>query len=157
MILSRHFYRGPYKALSLVIVLGLSVAGFFFPPAGLLVIAMMVLAMVLNARQTRAFCTSVCPNGRALSAVIPLHRRSEAIPRYMASKEFRRALCGMMLFCMLNLSMRAGGTIEGLGRVFWMLYLASVGMGTVMGLLFKPRAWCAICPMGTLQDTVRMH
>ncbi|MCX7775949.1 MAG: hypothetical protein N2067_07615, partial [Spirochaetaceae bacterium] len=50
MILSQHFYRGPYKALSIVIVLGLSIAGFFYPAAGLLVIAMMVLAMVLNVR-----------------------------------------------------------------------------------------------------------
>ncbi len=154
MIIPTRFYQGPYKAIAVLIVLSISIAGFFVPAAGLVVIAMMLLALAINTKKSRAFCASVCPNGRAFSAVMPLRKSAQALPRAMASKEFRRALCGFMLFCMLSLTMRAGGTAASIGRVFWMLYLASVGISTIMGLFFKPRAWCAICPMGTLQDTM---
>ena len=155
MIIAPRFYRGPYKALSIAIVAGISVAGYFFPAAGLFVIAMMVTALVINSRQSRGFCTSVCPNGRSLSALIPNRTNGKSLPKLMAAKEFRRALCGFAMFCMLNLSLRSGGALAGIGRVFWMIYLASVGISFVMGVVFKPRAWCSICPMGTLQDSLR--
>jgi polyferredoxin len=38
--------------------------------------------------------------------------------------------------------------------VFWVLCAASLSAGLLMGFFFKPRSWCAICPMGTLQDTI---
>lgn len=155
MIIAPRFYRGPYKALSIVLVAGISVAGYFFPTAGLLVIAMMLTALVINSRQSRGFCASVCPNGRSLSALIPNRKNGKHLPKSMATKEFRRALCGFAMFCMLNLSLRSGGALAGIGRVFWMIYLASVGISFVMGVVFKPRAWCSICPMGTLQDSLR--
>ncbi|TFG84862.1 MAG: 4Fe-4S binding protein [Spirochaetales bacterium] len=41
-----------------------------------------------------------------------------------------------------------------IGRVFWAIYLVAVGISAVAGLVYKPRAWCAFCPMGTLQDTL---
>lgn len=76
------------------------------------------------------------------------------LPPALRSAGFRRGLCGFMLFCVINLLIRSGGGWEAAGRVFRGIYVLSLGVGTALGLYFKPRAWCAVCPVGTLQETL---
>jgi len=35
--------------------------------------------------------------------------------------------------------------------VFWEMCLITTLIGLPLALLFRPRAWCALCPIGTLQ------
>ena len=37
---------------------------------------------------------------------------------------------------------------------FYSVMFTSSFLGLVMMLLFKPRAWCAVCPMGTMTQAV---
>jgi hypothetical protein len=62
-----------------------------------------------------------------------------------------------MMFCVISLLSQSNGSLAAIGKVFWAIYLASIGISTIAGLLWKPRAWCAFCPMGTLQDTIKGH
>jgi polyferredoxin len=148
------FYRGPYRYLSVAFIVAVGAGGYFYPVIGLAVPGLMLLALALNFRGRRLFCSGVCPNGRALSAVItPVSKRGR-LPAFLVEPGMRRILCGFMLFCMVNLLARYGsGGIAAAGRVFWSIYLVAVGISAVVGIAFKPRSWCAFCPMGTLQDT----
>ncbi len=151
----RAFYKGPYRYLSVVFIVAVGVGGYFYPVIGLTVPGLMLLALALNFRGRRLFCSSVCPNGRALSAVAtPLSTKGK-LPAFLIEPGMRRILCGFMLFCMVNLLARyGGGGISMVGRVFWSIYLIAVGVSVGAGITFKPRSWCAFCPMGTLQDTI---
>jgi polyferredoxin len=144
----------PKKLLSVIFVLAVAVGGYFYPPVGLLVIGLIILAVVLNFRSTRYFCGRICPNGASLQAVLPKVSRKHRLPKTLYAPELRRALCAFMLFCMVNLMVRFGHSWAQVGRIFWAIYVISLGISYTMGIFFKPRAWCAVCPMGTLQDTL---
>jgi polyferredoxin len=59
-----------------------------------------------------------------------------------------------MMFCVIGSLARSGGVLPRVGLVFWLLCVLSLSAGLILGFFFKPRSWCAICPMGTLQDTI---
>ncbi|GEM_PF-902841 len=148
------FYNGPFRLVALVFILAVAVGGYFFPLVGLAVPGLIVLALATNLGSRRFFCGRLCPNGRLYSAALHRASRRGTLPDFLRSPHVRRAICGFTFFCAVNLLVRYGGGIAQVARVFWAIYLASIGFGFIMGYFFKPRAWCAVCPMGTLQDTV---
>lgn len=154
MPLNYRMYNGFWKIVSVAIVIGIAAAGYFWPPAALTVPVLILAALGSNLFGRRAFCAGLCPNGRALSAVFPRFSRNKPLPQIFRSALGRSALCAFMLFCVINLLSRTGGSLELIGRVFWFIYTLSVGVSAVMALAWKPRSWCAVCPMGTLQDTL---
>lgn len=148
------FYRGPWRYLSILFILLVAAGGAFYPLVGLFVPGLILLALSSNFVSRRWFCRSACPNGRALSTGLGAISRRAVLPRKLRSPGVRQALCAFMLFCLVNLLLRFGGPIEAAARVFWAVYLVSIGISIPMGIYFRPRAWCAICPMGTLQSTI---
>ncbi|MBF0385705.1 MAG: 4Fe-4S binding protein [Candidatus Omnitrophica bacterium] len=45
-----------------------------------------------------------------------------------------------------------GGALKAIGAVFVTMCLITTVLAIFLGLATRHRAWCAICPMGTLQD-----
>lgn len=148
-------YTSSWKIISLVIVFGIAIGGYFIPVLGLAVPVLIVLALIMNTRRTRSFCSSFCPNGRTLSFTLKSVSRKKILPPFLSSIEFKRMLCGFMMFCVINLLARSNGSAMQISRLFWAIYVVSIGISTISGLIFKPRSWCAYCPMGTLQDTLK--
>jgi len=137
-----------------IVVFFVAIGGIFAPEVGLVLAALMVTAVVMTLVKPRSFCSGVCPRGRALGFVMQKNAKRKALPPFMRSTGFRRLLCGStMVFVIGNLA-RARGSIHNIGSVFWVLCILSLSAGLVLGFFFKPRAWCAVCPMGTLQDTI---
>jgi ferredoxin-type protein NapH len=146
--------------LALAFVLAVAIGGYWLRALGLLLALMMGTAIVLSlaAPKPRTFCSRVCPRGRALGFALGPFSRRRPLPPLLTKPGFRRGFCGFMMICVLGNLFRipAGpGFASGAGSVFWVLCLVSLGAGIGLGLLFKPRAWCAVCPLGTLQDTLR--
>lgn len=149
------WYKGPWKLGAPVVMLAIAVGGYFVPAIGLTVPGMMLLALVLNAGKRRHFCSHVCPNGRTYSETLPGFSRNRSMPRLLADPGLRKILCAFMVFCVIALLSRSGGGLATIGRVFWGMYLMATGLGFALGAAYKPRSWCVVCPMGTIQDTVR--
>jgi polyferredoxin len=151
----RSFYAGPYRYFSVLFILVIAIAGYFMPVIGLAVPGLMVLALVMNRHVTRSFCSTACPNGRALAVVTRPLSLDRRLPEFLTNPGLRRALCGFMMFCVISLLARYGkGGVPAIGRIFWAIYVLATGIGFVVGIVSKPRSWCAFCPMGTLQDTI---
>ncbi len=155
MLLKYSFYNSTWKYISVAIVLALAVGGYFVPALGLGVIGLMAIALLTNISGSRSFCAGFCPNGRALSFTFKSVSSRKRLPKYFSTKEFRRMLCALMMFCVVSLLIRSNGSLAAIGRIFWAIYVASIGISAVAALLWKPRSWCSFCPMGTLQDTIR--
>lgn len=154
-MLSMQWYKGFWKLGAPLFILAVALGGYFVPVIGLIIPGMMILALVLNARSRRLFCSHVCPNGRTYSVALPGLSQKRGLPRFLADPGIRKVLCAFMFFCVINLLSRSGGGIDNIGRVFWAIYLMATGLGFAFGAVYKPRSWCVVCPMGTLQDTVR--
>ncbi len=155
MLLKYSFYHSAWKYISVALVVGFAIGGYFVPVVGLGVIGLMAIALLTNITGTRSFCAGFCPNGRTLSFTFKKASSQKSLPKYFATKQFRRMLCALTMFCVVSLLLRSNGSIAAIGRVFWAIYVASIGISAVAALLWKPRAWCSFCPMGTLQDTIR--
>lgn len=142
---------------ALIFVLMIATGGYFIPWLGFALALLMAAAAGLSlfGPRKRMFCSSVCPRGRALGFAMKPFARGRSLPSWMLRTGTRRALCGFMMLCVGGNLMRNTAGLAGAGRVFWVLCLVSLSGGIILGALYKPRAWCAICPMGTLQDTVR--
>lgn len=143
-----------WKIGAFLFVAVFAVGGFFYPILGLVVFGLMVAALIMNARRRRSFCAGFCPNGTFLAAACKPASRDRKLPRALTSPNFRRMLCGVMIFCMIGLIARSYPDPVSVGRVFWTIYVIALSIGVAFGLLYKPRSWCAVCPLGTLQDTI---
>jgi ferredoxin-type protein NapH len=141
-------------ALSLAFVLAVAIGGFFYPYVGFAVAVVMVLAMVMSLFKPRLFCAKACPRGRALGFGLKKLSRGKPLSPTALSAGSRRALCGFMMLCVGGNIYRLFGSAAALGSFFWGLCVVSLGAGVVVGLIYKPRAWCVVCPMGTLQETI---
>ncbi len=157
MVLGTRFYNGPWKWFSVLFVAAVAITGFFWPLVGLVVPVMILVGLVTNLFGRRSFCAGLCPNGRSLSFAFSRITRNEALDKDFRSPMLRRALCAFALFCAVNLLVRSGGELALVGRAFWLVYTMSVGLSAVLAIAYKPRSWCAVCPMGTLQDTIRFR
>lgn len=38
---------------------------------------------------------------------------------------------------------------------FYSMMLTTTTIGLILGLIYKPRTWCTICPVGTLSDSIK--
>lgn len=142
---------------SLAFVAVVAIGGYFIPYLGLALAILMAAAVGLSVfgPRKRMFCSAVCPRGRALGFVMKPFSRGRSLPAWMLRTGTRRALCGFMMLCVGGNLFRNTAGLQGAGGIFWTLCLVSLSGGIALGALYKPRAWCAVCPMGTLQDTVR--
>jgi hypothetical protein len=41
-----------------------------------------------------------------------------------------------------------GLNVERIAFAVFRMMMASLAIGVIMGIVFKPRSWCQICPMG---------
>ena len=53
-----------------------------------------------------------------------------------------------MIVVMLISLISAEGNPEKIGSMFFRLVMITTILGVIMGVVFTPRSWCQICPMG---------
>lgn len=93
-------------------------------------------------------CRSHCPRGSFLAKIISKVSLRNSIPKFMLTNNFRNIiLIGMIV--MLTISMiHSGGNPKKIAFGLFRLMGISFIVGIVMGIFYKPKSWCAICPMG---------
>jgi hypothetical protein len=146
--------------LSALFVITVALGGFFVRQFGLALAAEMIIAIVLSltSPKPRAFCSGLCPRGRALGFALRPISLGKSLPRMFSTRQFRRFLCGTSMFLVIASLFQVApgvGVAEWAGMVFWILCLITLSAGIILGIIFRPRTWCALCPLGTLQDTIR--
>ncbi|MGN0454728.1 MAG: 4Fe-4S binding protein [Ruminococcus sp.] len=101
-------------------------------------------------------CARVCPRGSLLGfAGRFLSRRREA-PKLFYKKWFRPAVWGVMMgsfLIVLIITIPKG--VYVLGNAILIFMETATAIALVIGVLFKPRTWCTICPMGFSTGNIR--
>ena len=138
----------------LVVPAAVIVVGTLYPVAGLAVPALVLLAAASSLFKKRWFCSRACPRGEFLSRTLGRVSRRKPLPRVLRTPGVRTFLFGFLILCSVGQTLRLRADMAALGGFFWLVCVSTLALSLVMGLVWKPRAWCAVCPVGALQDNV---
>lgn len=133
-----------------VVVIG----GIFYPLLGYLVVAMMAFFLVLSVFKARYWCWNLCPRGAFLDIVLPKFSLKKPIPRIFVKQWFRWSVFFLLMGFVVFRLIRTGGNLIAIGAVFVGMCILTTIISIILGVSTRHRSWCAICPMGTLQENV---
>ncbi|MFH1395457.1 MAG: 4Fe-4S binding protein [Candidatus Omnitrophota bacterium] len=130
------------------------IGGLFSPILGYLVVAMMVFLFALSFFKGRYWCWNLCPRGAFLDIVLSRFSANRLLPKIFIKQWFRWLIFVLFMSFLVFRISSAGGEFIVIGAVFVTMCLVTTIIALILGLLMKQRAWCVICPMGTLQEKV---
>ncbi len=133
-----------------VIIIG----GLFYPLIGYLVLAMMVLGLILTLFKARYWCWNLCPKGAFLDLVWSKITRNKPLPQFFHRQWFRWLIFSIFMVLLIFRVIRTEYTLTAVGAVFTGTCILTTIIAMVLGLMTKHRAWCVICPLGTIQEKI---
>lgn len=143
-------YTWPFTVL-------VAIGGLWFPKLGLLVIPVMLGLIVTSFFRGRYWCGNICAHGSLFDHVFGRISKKKAIPKFLKSPYLGWSifvLFGYNITRRLVAVSRLWGTAQfwdRLGFVFVASYLMVLFVGGLGAILMRPRTWCTVCPMGTMQ------
>ncbi len=127
------------------------IGGIFVPYLGYLMLIMMAIFLPLSYFKGRFWCSNLCPRGAFLDGILSKVSFGNNFPKLFSNIKFRWGIFVLfVLFITYRLS-QTGGSIILIGAVFVSMCLITTIISIVLGVATRHRAWCALCPMGTLQ------
>ncbi|MDD5194393.1 MAG: 4Fe-4S binding protein [Candidatus Omnitrophica bacterium] len=130
------------------------IGGLFFPLLGYLVLLMMVFFLILSYFKGRFWCSHLCPRGAFLDLVLSKLSLRKKIPKLFLSEKFKWFFfAAFMIFFIMQLLI-SPKTLFAIGFVFVRMCLITTIIAVFLGIPIQTRAWCSICPMGTLQGKI---
>ncbi|CAE7797011.1 unnamed protein product, partial [Symbiodinium microadriaticum] len=178
------YYGQDYKHISWfrrvywVLCLAVAYGGLFFPWLGLVLVPIMTGLTLLGFFRGREWCGNFCDRGALMDGplrmvhaklfALPLIRRAPdtvgQIPEVLKHPAVRLLVFAILItFFVSRVIMACVECQDFEGPDFWKkiamigsrMWLISVSMVIAMGILFGPRSFCYVCPMGTWQ--IAMH
>ena len=130
------------------------IGGLFFPILGYIVVAMVAFFLTLSFFKGRYWCWNLCPRGAFLDIVMPKMSRKKPAPRLFARNWFRWLIFALFMGFLIFRIKQAGGNLIAIGAVFVFMCLLTTIISIILAIITRHRGWCAICPMGTLQEHI---
>ncbi len=127
------------------------IGGYFWPYLGYIAIAMLLFMLILSLFRGRYYCGWFCAMGSFHERLLALFSRKKKMLPVFKAPWFRWLIFVLMMGLLLSRLILAEGDPKKIGAAFVMMWTISTGMGIWLGLLWKPRSWCSICPMGLFQ------
>lgn len=133
----------------MIIFILLSIIDFRF---GILGIICMTTPMILAVKGAgKAHCSFYCPRGSLLGKFLKNISLQHNLPKWAKSNRVKNGLL-LMMISMLVVGMfhanHEGFSLMKTGFTLFRFMTASLLVGIIMGVIFKPRTWCQVCPMG---------
>lgn len=136
-----------YTSVSLPLVL---LGGWFYPFLGFFILLCMVGAVGLASLRGRAWCDWMCPRGSFYDLFLKKFSKNVAIPAFMRTNAFRSGVLVLLAVALGTQLYFTWGDPRRMGMAFMRVLTVTTTAGIVLGAVFQQRAWCHICPMGTL-------
>lgn len=137
--------------LTLILVTTL---GWKFPVLGYMVPVTMGLGMVGAFTHGRYVCGNLCARGNFLDTFFWGVGSGREIPRLLFNPVFRWSVFALLMSGMVwQLSLNPTDPLHW-GFVFWTMCTVTTVIALLLGASFRSRAWCMMCPMGTLSAAI---
>lgn len=93
-------------------------------------------------------CSHYCPRGSLFGKFLSRLSFRNNLPGFMKTAAFKNTLLGAMV-AMLTFSLyHHHGSIFVIGMALFRFMVVSLAVGTLIGIIYQPRSWCQVCPMG---------
>ncbi|WP_058485480.1 4Fe-4S binding protein [Defluviitalea phaphyphila] len=93
-------------------------------------------------------CAKYCPRGSFLGNFLKYVTIDNALPKKINTPKFRNGVLIFMLTVFGISLLNAGMNFNKIAMTMFRFMLVSSIVSILMGVFFKPRSWCQICPMG---------
>lgn len=137
-----------WLALPLAIALG-----WRYPVVGFAVLGCMGASIAVAFSHGRAWC-DVCPRGTFFDVIMSKVSPNRTLPGWLRSTPIRIGVLVFMMGFMTVRLVQTWGDLPAMGMVFVMLLTITTGIGIVLALVYRPRSWCAFCPMGSMANWI---
>lgn len=106
--------------------------------------------------RSKVHCSHICPRGSFLSNSLNKFTLHNNLPRWMRTSFFKDLLLTAIIFSFSISLYKARGSYLGISTAIVTMMFRSLVLGVFLGVFFKPRAWCQICPMSTGSDRFKL-
>ena len=130
------------------------IGGLIYPLLGYLVVAAMATLLTTSFLKGRYWCAHLCPRGAFLDLVLSKVSLQKPFPKFFMNNLFRWSLFVVFMGVVVVRLVNAGANIYAIGAVFVGACFLTTMIAIILGSIAKHRAWCAICPMGLLQEKI---
>ena len=96
----------------------------------------------------KVHCSHYCPRGSFLGKFLNKISLNNNPPKWMKGKLAKNILLILMITLLTISMIHAKGDFNKIAFSLFRFMGASFVVGILMGVLFKPRSWCQVCPMG---------
>lgn len=100
-------------------------------------------------------CIKYCPRGSFLAKFISAISLNNNLPKGMNTKTFKNILLSIMLTVFAISLYRAGLDLVKISLSIFKFMTVSSIIAFIMGVIYKPRSWCVVCPMGHATGMIR--
>jgi ferredoxin-type protein NapH len=125
-------------------------AGIFYPAIGVLALLCMLAPVAVAFFQGRAWCGSYCPRGSFNDNILAKLSWRRKLPPLLKNRWFRIIFLVLLMSGFALQIILVWGNPFKIGQVFVRMIIITTLITLVLGLIYHPRTWCRICPMGTM-------
>lgn len=132
-----------------ILFVGLVVVGWINPLYGYALPVCMLIAMTVAVFTGRK-CAWPCARGAFLDTIVATVTRGRPVPKLLRSPGFRVSVM-IALFAIFGYEIfKLWGDWVALGGFFVAFLTITTVVAMTLGMIFQPRSWCTVCPIGTL-------
>ena len=137
------------------IFLAVLIGGWFYPYLGLFIVFCMLAGITIGIFRGRKWCDWLCPRGSFYDSLIAPISAGRDIPPIFRKMWFRLIIL-FILVSVITGNIFWGGIkdLAGIGVFFVRMLLSTTVLGTILGIFVERRAWCLICPVGTIINLI---
>lgn len=134
--------------------LGLLVAGWFYSLIGYFIPLCMVAGVGLAAVRGRKWCNWMCPRGSFADTYMKAISPGKKMPDWLRQTPVRAAVLAFLMAMLTFQVVRLWPDPYAIGRFFVILLTVTSIVGVFLAMFLHQRAWCSICPIGSLSSWV---
>ncbi|KJF28757.1 4Fe-4S ferredoxin [Clostridium aceticum] len=109
----------------------------------------------------KVHCAKYCPRGSMLGVFIDKISFKRNLPSSFKTKTVKNIMLVWMIGMFTISLIMAGGDFTKTAFAIVRMMTVSTVVGIMMGILFQPRSWCVVCPMGyatgLIQESQKKH
>lgn len=137
-----------------LLLVAFCIIGLVYPAIGIIALACMFAPVIVAAGRGRMWCGNFCPRGSLNDNLLSKISWKKEIPPIFKMRWFRISFLSFLMGAFILQLFFVWGSWTAAGLVFIRMVLLTTALAVVLGIIFSPRTWCVICPMGTMAHFV---
>lgn len=132
-----------------IIIISFFILGFLDSRFGILGLVCMTAPIYHALRgEGKVHCSKYCPRGSFLGKFLEKLSLQNQLPAYLRTKKAKNILLVIMITVFSFSMYHTGFVFDKMAFAILRFMAMSFIIGIIMGIFFKPRSWCVVCPMG---------